>query len=128
MKVNPQDKNQVGEEQRLQKLVTDLSEIRQKREKEIGELDRIAKMLVRRDFALMEIKEKREDELAELKKIKDELEEAKRVLELKVEELEMFKRLAVGRELKMIELKEELAECRSRLVEYIPPEKPPEQI
>ncbi len=110
-----------------------------------SELDHIAKMLVRRDFALMEIKEKREAEMVELKKTKKELEEAKSVLEIKVKErtgqleelaksleakvkertrelqekmteLERFNRLAVGREIKMVELKKELEEYRQNLL------------
>jgi len=36
----------------------ELTELKEKREKEIAELDRIAKMLVRRDFELLEIREK----------------------------------------------------------------------
>ncbi|MBU4351326.1 hypothetical protein L6250_03840 [Candidatus Parcubacteria bacterium] len=109
------------------------------------ELDRIAKMLIKRDFSLMEVKEKREAELVELKKTKQALEEAKAVLEMRVEErtkqlqdltrdleekikertrelqekvedLQRFNELVVDRELKMIELKKELEECRAKLL------------
>ncbi|MBU4481754.1 hypothetical protein KKH59_05625, partial [Patescibacteria group bacterium] len=52
-------------------IITKLSKISEKREKERQELDRIAKMLVRRDFELM--------------KTREELEEAKIVLEIKVQ-------------------------------------------
>jgi len=111
------------------------------KEKIIIELDRIAKMLIKRDFSLMEVKEKREAELVELKKTKQALEEAKTVLEVKVEErtkqlqdltknleekirertkelqekvedLKRFNKLVIDRELKMISLKKELEECR----------------
>ena len=111
------------------------------KEKIIIELDRISKMLIKRDFSLMEVKEKREAELVELKKTKQALEEAKTALEVKVEErtkqlqdltksleekirertkelqekvedLKRFKELVIDRELKMIELKKELNERR----------------
>lgn len=111
------------------------------KEKIIIELDRIAKMLIKRDFSLMEVKEKREAELVELKKTKQALEEAKTALEVKVEErtkqlqdltknleekirertkelqekvedLKRFNKLVIDRELKMISLKKELEECR----------------
>lgn len=52
---------------KLQKIITGFSEISQKQEKELKELDRIAKMLVRRNLELTEIREKREAELKELK-------------------------------------------------------------
>ena len=58
----------------------ELTEIKEKREKEITELDRIAKMLVRRDFELLEIREKREAELQELEKKTKELEESRTAL------------------------------------------------
>ena len=51
---------------------------------DVAELDKIAKMLVRRDLALSEIRETREKELQELKETKKQLEEAKEVLKIKV--------------------------------------------
>ncbi|MBI4359158.1 MAG: hypothetical protein HY577_01030 [Candidatus Nealsonbacteria bacterium] len=127
-----------------QKAAFDVGGDQADKEKIIIELDRIAKMLIRRDFSLMEVKEKREAELAELKKTKQELEEAKAVLEIRVEErtkqlqdltksleekieertkelqekledLGRFNKLVVDRELRMIELKKELDECREKL-------------
>jgi PAS domain S-box-containing protein len=56
-----------------QAFITELSQINQKREKELQEIDRIAKMLVRRDFELSQMREKREEELYELKKTKEAL-------------------------------------------------------
>jgi len=128
------------------KIVAGIEVVRNvtRREQDLQEMDRIAKMLVRRDFELMEIKEKREKEIAELKKTKTELEEMKAVLEIKVrartseleelarnleeqikertkelqkkvEDLERFYKLTVGRELKMVELKKEIARLKEEL-------------
>lgn len=55
----------------LKRKISELSSSSQEREKELQEIDRIAKMLVRRDFDLM--------------KAREELEEEKKVLEIKVE-------------------------------------------
>lgn len=63
----------------------ELTETRERREKEVADLDRIAKMLVRRDFELMGARE--------------ELEEAKKILEIKVEaRTRELKELAEGLE------------------------------
>lgn len=51
-----------------------------KQTKELAELDRIAKMLIRRDLALSEMKEQREKELKELEKRTQELEGGRRSL------------------------------------------------
>lgn len=58
----------------------------EKKEIETGlaELDKIAKMLVRRDLALSETREERDKEFRELEETKKQLEEAKAVLEIKV--------------------------------------------
>lgn len=122
----------------------ELFNLAQKRERELEELDRIAKILVRRDFSLMEIKEKREIELAELKKTKEELEEAKAALEQRVKnrtrelelltkklEKQVFERtrelrekigalekvnsLMIGRELRMAELKTKIRKLEINL-------------
>ena len=66
----------------------ELTEIKEKREKEITELDRIAKMLVRRDFELLEFREKREAELQELEKKTKELEESRTALMNILEDVE----------------------------------------
>lgn len=63
------DKNKKSETE-LQRKISELSSPGQEREREIQEIDRIAKMLVRRDFELM--------------KVREELEEEKKVLEIKV--------------------------------------------
>ena len=115
-----------------------------KRDDQLQELDRIAKMIVRRDFDLMETKEKRENELKELKETKLELEKAKSSLETKViertkeldaltrnleiqveerttelkekiDELQKMNNLMIGRELKMAELKIEIIELKEKL-------------
>lgn len=56
------------------------SEMKGKHENELLEIDRIAKMLVRRDFELLKVREKRENELLEIKEKAKELEESKRAL------------------------------------------------
>ncbi|MGB2762371.1 MAG: ATP-binding protein [Minisyncoccales bacterium] len=56
----------------------------EKRIKELEEMDRIAKLLVRRDFELMKTREKREEEFKELEILKEELEDAKTTLEIRV--------------------------------------------
>jgi len=66
----------------------ELTELKEKREKEIAELDRIAKMLVRRDFELLEIREKREAELQELGEKTKELEESRTALMNMLEDVE----------------------------------------
>ena len=54
----------------------------------LEEMDRIAKMLVRRDLELTEIREKREAELQELKKKTEELEESRTALMNMLEDVE----------------------------------------
>jgi len=72
----------------------ELTEIKEKREKEMVEMDRIAKMLVRRDFGLSEIREKREAELKELEKKTKELEESRTALMNILEDIEEARREA----------------------------------
>lgn len=59
-------------------------EEQKKKIQKLEEMDRIAKLLIRRDFELMKIREKREEEFKKLEKLKDELEDAKTTLEIKV--------------------------------------------
>lgn len=59
-----------------------------KKEEELLELDRIAKMLVRRDFELAEIREKREKELKELREKALELEKTRLALMNMLEDIE----------------------------------------
>lgn len=54
------------------------------REELLAELDRLNRRLARRDFELVQMKEQREHEILELKRVKSQLEEAKGVLEVKV--------------------------------------------
>jgi len=60
----------------------------QRRKEELVELDRIAKMLVRRDLALTEMREKREEEFQELEKRTKELTESKQALLNILEDIE----------------------------------------
>ena len=94
MKKNPSKKifPRLQELDRIAKMLVrrdfELTELKEKREKEIAELDRIAKMLVRRDFELSEIREKREAELQELGEKTKELEESRTALMNMLEDVE----------------------------------------
>jgi PAS domain S-box-containing protein len=70
-------------------------EIIEKRERELKELDRIAKMLVRRDLELSELREKREKELKELKERAKELENSRKALLNILEDVEEARSLAI---------------------------------
>ena len=58
-------------ETKQQAVTAELSEISQKREQELAEMDRIAKMLVRRDFELMEKKEELEKKIREIEETRE---------------------------------------------------------
>jgi len=75
-----------------QTIIAGPSEISQNREEELAEIDRIAKMLVRRDFELSKLRERRELELKELKKRTEELEESKIALTSTLEDIEDSRR------------------------------------
>lgn len=57
-------------ESKLENIIKELSFLNKRRERELKEMDRTAKMLIRRDLDLNEITEKREMELVELKESK----------------------------------------------------------
>ena len=59
-----------------------------KKERELQEMDRIAKMLVRRDLELSEVREKRESEFQELEKKTKELEDSRKALMNMLEDVE----------------------------------------
>jgi len=89
MKKNPNKKAIVkAKGTKRQKIIAELSEISQKREKELAEMDRIAKMLIRRDLELSEIREKREVEFKELERKTKELEESRIALMNMLEDVE----------------------------------------
>ncbi len=71
----------------------------------IEELDRITKMLVKRDFELMKERQMREDEVLELIKMKEELESQNK-------ELNKMNHLMVGRENRMMEIKKEMEKLK----------------
>jgi len=98
----------------LQAIIAQLLEINQKREKELQEMDRIAKMLVRRDFELAEMREKREKELAELDRIAKllirrdlELSETVAKLEREREELDKTAKMLVKRDFELAKVRAE---------------------
>lgn len=74
------------------------------------ELDRIAKLLIRRDLELSETKDKLELSLIELEDKNIELQQ-------KIEEMGTMNRMMIGRELKMIDLKKEKEELKNKLKE-----------
>lgn len=76
----------------------------------IEELDRIAKLLIRRDLELLETREKLEQSLDELREKNIELQE-------KIKMLDKMNKMMIGRELRMIELKKEIKELKSKLQE-----------
>lgn len=57
----------------MENIIKELSFLNKRRERELKEMDRTAKMLIRRDLDLNEITEKRETELVELKESKQAL-------------------------------------------------------
>lgn len=57
-------------------------------------------------------------DLTDIKKYEKELQEAKKVLEVRVRELEKFQRLTVGRELEMIELKKNIEKLKEQIRRY----------
>ncbi len=73
---------------RLEVIITEPSEISQKREKELQEMDRIAKGLIKRDLELSEIREKREKEFQELEEKTKELEKSRKALTNILEDVE----------------------------------------
>lgn len=82
------------EEKKIEVIIKEFSEIQEKREKELQEIDRIAKMLVRRDFELSEMREKRELELKELTEKTRELEVARKALMNMLEDFEEARKKA----------------------------------
>lgn len=81
MKKNPKTKVITKKKRKkLQEVIAEFSEISRKRKKELIELDHIAKMLIRRDLELSEIREKRELEVKELEEKTEELEKSRNAL------------------------------------------------
>jgi two-component system sensor histidine kinase VicK len=80
--------------EKKRKLRTPIKEFSEIREKELEELDRIAKMLVRRDLELTETREKRDKELKELAEKTRELEKSRRALMNILEDVEEARRMA----------------------------------
>ncbi len=71
-----------------------LSEMQEKRETELIETDRIAKTLIKRDLELSETREKREKEFQELEKRTKELEDSRRALMNILEDVEEARGMA----------------------------------
>jgi len=87
-KPNLKNSKKIIKKTKQQAIIAEFSEIGQKREKELQELDRIAKMLVKRDLELSEIREKREAELKESEKRTEDLEDSRRALMNMLEDVE----------------------------------------
>lgn len=91
-------KQEIQELDRIAKMLVrrdfQLTELKEKREKEIQELDRIAKMLVRRDLALSEAREKLEKALKEAEQKTKELEKSRSALINMLEDFEEEKERA----------------------------------
>jgi len=87
-----------AKETKSQVIITELSEINQKREKDLQEMDRITntKMLVRRDLELSEIREKREREFKELETKTKELKESRVALINMLEDVDESKRALIN--------------------------------
>jgi len=90
--ISQKREQELAEMDRIAKLLVrrdlELSEAVAKLEKQRDELDRIAKLLVRRDFELTETRETRETELKELEKKTKELEESRTALMNMLEDVE----------------------------------------
>jgi len=93
-KPNLKNSKKIIKKTKQQAIIAEFSEIGQKREKELQELDRIAKMLVKRDLELSEIREKREAELKELEKRAEDLEDSRRALMNILEDVEDARKMS----------------------------------
>ena len=96
MRKNSNKKTEFKELDRIAKLLVrrdfELMGMKEKYEKELREMDRIAKMLIKRDFELSEIREKREEELKELEKRNKEITGSRIALMNILEDVEKAKR------------------------------------
>ncbi|PIZ55762.1 hypothetical protein COY23_04255 [bacterium (Candidatus Torokbacteria) CG_4_10_14_0_2_um_filter_35_8] len=86
------DKKTVGESDRIAEILAkkemELAELKKAQARELKEMDRIAKMLVRRDFRLTEVQEERIREVQELTKRTKELEDSRKALVNILEDIE----------------------------------------
>ncbi len=87
-KISFQKENSDTKKKKLEDLIFQLKQLSEERERELQELNRIAKTLTEREMELAEIKEKREEELEELRKKTKELEQAKLALMNILEDVE----------------------------------------
>lgn len=81
-------------ELKLQRIGAEFSDVSRKREKELQELDRIAKMLIRRDLELSEVREKKEEALREAERRTKDLEMARTALMNMLEDVEEARKKA----------------------------------
>jgi len=86
------DKKTVGESDRIAEILAkkemELAELKKAQARELKEMDRIARMLVRRDFRLTEVQEERMGEIQELTKRTKELEDSRKALVNILEDIE----------------------------------------
>jgi len=86
------DKKTVGESDRIAEILAkkemELAELKKAQARELKEMDRIARMLVRRDFRLTEVQEERIREVQELTKRTKELEDSRKALVNILEDIE----------------------------------------
>jgi PAS domain S-box-containing protein len=94
-------------------------EIELQRERELQEMDRIAKMLARRDLELSEIREKMEKEFQELEKRTRELEESRKALMNMLEDVEISRKALMNMLEDVEEAREKAEEEKNKTIVVI---------
>ncbi|MBU0476607.1 PAS domain S-box protein [Patescibacteria group bacterium] len=105
------------EEGKPQKIVHKISRDRSEREKELQEIDRIAKTLARRDLELLEIRKKRESELKKLEEKTEELQKTGELMERWLKELKSAKKNLEDSRTAVMNILEDVDEARQKAEE-----------